>query len=231
MELPEDQIEILLGAYASGAFPMCDPSTGEIGFYTADPRALLPLDDRLHVPRSVAREIRRGRFAFRTDTDFAGVVAGCAAPRRGHGEDDRWLDERIARWVCGLHAAGHAHSIEAWATDDAGEEHLVGGVYGVSIGTAFFGESMFHRARPRRADGSRDPIDGTGASSAALVVLLRHLAACGYELFDAQMPNPHTERFGIELIPIELYGERLARATRQPDAWRLLEGGRGDGPL
>lgn len=215
-----DFVDELLKVYAAGAFPMADARTGEIGFYTADPRALMPLDERFHVPRSVERELRRGRFMFRTDRAFADVVRGCAAPRAGADPDDAWLDGTLASWVCALCDAGHAHSLEAWAMDEHGNEALVGGIYGVSIGAAFFGESMFHRARPCRADGSRDPLDGTGASSACLVTLQRHLRACGYTLFDVQISNAHTQRFGLIEAPREVYTKRLRAATGVADAWR-----------
>jgi len=200
---------------------MADPDTGEIGFYSADPRAVLPLDGRFHEPRTVARDLRRGRFEIRADTAFDRVVAGCAAPRRGQTRDETWLDDRLRAWAGALHEAGHAHSVEAWAPD-GGRDRLVGGVYGVSIGAAFFGESMFHRARPRRADGSRHPADGTGASSACLVALVRHLRVCGYEVFDAQIPNAHTERFGLIELPLAEYRAVLERAVARPDAWRPL---------
>lgn len=215
-------VEKLIEVYASGAFPMSDPRTGEIGFYTADPRALVPLDDSFHTPRSVERDLRRSRFTFRTDTAFVEVVSGCATPRRGATSEDAWLDGTIAGWAVALHEAGYAHSLEAWAVNDDGAGALVGGIYGVSIGTAFLGESMFHRARPRLGDGSRDPLDGTGASSACLVTLQRHLRACGYTLFDAQIPNPHTERFALREMPLDDYRKRLQKAARSPDAWRPL---------
>ncbi len=212
----------LLEVYADGAFPMADPRTGDIAFYTSDPRALVPLDDAFHTPRSVERDLRRARFEFRTDTAFEAVVSGCARPRRGAEPEDAWLDGTIAGWSVALHAAGHAHSLEAWASDENGDEALVGGIYGVSIGSAFLGESMFHRARPRRADGARDPLDGTGASSACLVALQRHLRACGFTIFDAQIPNPHTERFGLREVPLDDYRRALAHAAGDPARWRPL---------
>lgn len=220
---PADPIHIakLIEVYASGAFPMAGDA-GEIDFYTADPRALVPLDNTFHAPRTALRDIRRGRFTFRTDTAFAEVLTGCAEPRRGATEEDIWLSGELKGWVTALHHAGFAHSLEAWATDASGEQHLVGGIYGVSIGTAFLGESMFHRARPRQPDGSRDPADGTGASAACLVRLQQHLVSCGYVIFDAQIPNPHTERFGLVSIPLDEYQRNLARAALEPDAWQAL---------
>lgn len=222
-DIPADAlVAALTHAYASGAFPMADPRTGAIGFYSADPRALVPLDDRFHAPRTVERDLRRRRFELTTDAAFEEVVRGCAAPRRGSEPADSWLDERLIAWSVAMHRAGRAHSLEAWRVSPAGERALVGGIYGVSIGAAFFGESMFHRARPRRADGSRDPLDGSGASSACLVALRRHLLACGYRVFDAQIPNAHTERFGLIEVPLDAYMELLRGATDAPDAWEPL---------
>lgn len=215
-------LDAVVRAYAAGAFPMAEPSSGQVRFYTADPRAIVPLSGGFHAPRTVERDLRRGRFVVRADTAFAEVVAACAQPR-SH-DNEPWLDATIASWAVALFHVGHAHCVEAWARGEDGSEHLVGGVYGVSIGRAFFGESMFTRPRPRRADGSRDPIDGTGASSAALVTLTRHLVRCGYTLFDAQIPNDHTRRFGVVTIPLAEYQERLAAATAAPDAWVPLSG-------
>jgi len=217
-------VETLLQAYSSGAFPMADAHTGDIAFYTADPRVLVPLDDSFHVPRTVQRDIRRGRFTFRTDTAFSAVVAGCAAPRKGARPEDAWLDPTIAAWAAALHDAGYAHSLEAWTITDEGDEALVGGIYGVAIGSAFMGESMFHRARTRLPDGSRHPHDGAGASSACLVTLQRHLRACGFSLFDAQIPNPHTSRFSLFPLSLDEYNRLLDQAVRRPAAWRPLPG-------
>lgn len=218
----EDIVAGLLSAYRDGAFPMADPRTGDISFYTADPRAILPLDDHFHTPRTVARDLRRERFRFTTDAAFRDVVRGCAAPRPGTTAADTWLSPALARWAGWLHDAGAAHSIEAWLPLPDGTEHLAGGVYGVSIGTAFFGESMFTSARPRRTDGTRDPCDGTGASAACLVRLVRHLRACGYTVFDAQIPNAHTERFGLIHVDLAVYLKDVRRAAAEPDAWRPL---------
>jgi leucyl/phenylalanyl-tRNA--protein transferase len=219
---PAALVVMLTSAYASGAFPMADPRTGAVDFYTTDPRALVPLDDRFHTPRTVERDLRRGRFELTTDEAFEQVVRGCAAPRRRAEAGDAWLSERLIEWATLLHQAGRAHSLEAWRRAPGGERVLAGGIYGVSIGAAFFGESMFHRPRPRLPDGSRDPLDGTGASSACLVALQRHLRACGYQTFDAQVANPHTERFGLIQIPLHAFIETLEEAVGRPDAWRPL---------
>ena len=150
-----------------------------------------------------------------SDACFERVIRACAERTD---EDGTWIDERIVRWYVALHRAGYAHSVEAWRGDE-----LVGGVYGVSIGGAFFGESMFSRPRPRLADGSRDPIDGADASKVALVTLAGHLHACGYTLFDTQFQNDHIAQFGVVEITREAYFERLREACEGPDRWRAIE--------
>jgi leucyl/phenylalanyl-tRNA--protein transferase len=216
-------VEGLLHAYRMGAFPMADHRTGAIEFYSADPRGILPLSARegLHVPRSVDREIRRGRFTIRTDSAFEAVMHGCALPRADG--DPSWINDTLIAWFSALHRAGHAHSLEAWLQDpDTGTHALVGGIYGVSIGAAFFGESMFCIPQRRRDDGSRHPLDGSDASKVCLVLLVRHLAACGYQLFDTQMVTDHVARFGAIEIPRDRYLRRLTLATGADDAWRPL---------
>ncbi len=219
-------LEGLLGLYRIGAFPMADPEGDSVSIYTADPRAIIPLD-AFHVPRSVERDIRRGRFELTTDRDFRGVIRGCAdsGNRRPSASSSRetWINPTIMGWFEALHAAGHAHSLEAWRGDPAtGAPQLVGGIYGLAIGSAFFAESMFHAARDRRSDGSRDPLDGTGASNVCLAVLLRHLADGGFELFDVQFTNPHIARFGVTEITRGAYLDRLDKAVKAPDMWRPL---------
>jgi len=216
----------LLEAYRLGAFPMADPRTGSVDFYTADPRGLLPLHEdglerRLRVPERLERTIRQGRFEVTSDTAFADVVRGCrdVRPKR-----ERWINETIVSWYTKLHEAGHAHCVEAWRTDPAtGERALVGGIYGVALGGAFFGESMFIRARPRRADGLRDPLDGTDASKVCLVTLARHLRACGFVLFDTQMVTEHVGRFGGYEVPSAVYRRLLDSAIAQPSKWRPFQ--------
>lgn len=229
----------LLDAYRQGAFPMADPDTGDLNFYTADPRGILPLDppNAFHVPRSLHRRLRSGWFDIRADTAFEGVVRGCALPRPR--EPVSWIDDRIVDLYTLLHRAGHAHSVEAWRTDAAtGDEHLVGGIYGVSIGAAFFGESMFSLPRPRAtspaanghaAAARRHPLDGTDASKVCLAHLVHHLRARGYTLFDTQLVNPHIARFGCVEIPAADYLRRLAEAVERPVAWGALESRRAPG--
>ncbi len=211
-----------LRAYAAGYFPMADEITGEVGWYRPERRAILPVregEGGLHVPRRVERHLRQRRFRFRADADFASVIRACAEPR-GPG-DARWIDERIIAMYEHLHVHGHAHSFEAWRRDpESGEETIVGGIYGLSIGSAFFAESMFHAPRPRRPDGASDPLDGTGASSAALVALCRHLDGCGYTLLDVQIANPHTCRFGVVELADRHFQRLLDAAVAVPDRWR-----------
>ena len=228
--IPGWTIERHLAMYQRGAFPMADSAEPDedIRWYMPYVRALMPLceADGLHVPRTIERELRRGQFELTSDAAFGAVIRGCAKPRDA--EDGAWIDERIICMYERLHEAGHVHSIEAWRTDPAtGERALAGGVYGLSIGAAFFAESMFHVARPRQPNGSRHPLDGTNASSCALVTLCRHLHTCGYQLLDAQVLNEHTERFGAYEIDGGAFLTLLTTAIAAPDCWRPLASGQG----
>jgi len=212
-------VRFLLAAYRCGLFPMADPESGIIHWCSPRMRGVLPLthDEGLRVPRSLRRRINSRYFTIRCDTCFERVVRACAVRPP---EEGSWIDERIVRWYTRLHDAGHAHCLEAWCTNETGEEHLVGGVYGVCIGAAFFGESMFSRPRPRLPSGQRHPLDGTDASKVCLVALIEHLRACGYTLFDTQMHNEHIAQFGVHEITRDEYLERLEHATNRDDAWR-----------
>lgn len=214
----------LVDVYRQGAFPMADPDTDEIGFYSPDPRAVLPLEppEALHVPRSVAKRIRSGWFELRSDTGFEHVIRQCAVPRRPG--DETWINEMIVAWYTALHDAGRAHCIEAWRVHE-GEERMVGGVYGVSIGAAFFAESMFSRPRPRLPGGSRDSFDGTDSSKVALVALVEHLRSCGYTLLDTQFQNPHIRRFGVIEVRRERFMRMLGDAVEREDRWRPFDPG------
>lgn len=192
----------LLDAYRAGYFPMADPRTHRLEWFNPDPRAVIPLD-AFHVPRSLERVTRR--LTFTSDRDFVGVMRACAEPRPD--QPDSWIDERLIAVYAEVHRAGAAHSIEAWL-----DSTLVGGVYGVSIGAAFFAESMFHRAQA----------GGTSAGNAALVRLLRHTRDLGYALFDTQILNPHTARFGCVEVPRDEYLNGLADAIARADAWTPL---------
>jgi len=186
--------ERLLLAYAHGIFPWYGPGM-PILWHSPDPRmALHPRD--LHVPRSLERTLRRGRFQFSLDREFAAVVEGCATSRRGGGEGT-WITPEMAAAYGELHELGFAHSAEAWE----GEE-LAGGLYGVSLGGAFFGESMF----ARRPD----------ASKAAFVTLVRWLDLSGVELVDCQVETAHLARFGARPWPRRRFLAELARALERP---------------
>jgi leucyl/phenylalanyl-tRNA---protein transferase len=215
---PEEIIAFFLEAYRQGAFPMAElprtspadgriPTARAIHWYSPEPRAILPIEEgSLRVPTSVSRTLRKQRFALTSDRCFERVIRACAepTPRRG----GAWLDESLVRCYTLLHQAGHAHSIEAW--NPAG--NLVGGIYGVSIGGAFFAESMF----------SDIEAGGSGASSACLIALWSHLRSCAYELLDVQIANPHTLRFGVREIPSLDYMLKLDSAGALPDRWRPL---------
>jgi leucyl/phenylalanyl-tRNA--protein transferase len=220
----EAVVPALLSAYRQGIFPMAEPSSGRIRFYTADPRGVMPIapEHGFHVPRSVERDLKRRRFILTADLAFERVMRACAPPRRDH--DEPWINDELIDWYVALHDAGHAHSVEAWRPDPrTGELVLVGGIYGVSIGAAFFGESMFCAPRPRLPDGSRHPLDGADASKGALVTLARHLHRCGYTLFDIQMVTGHTARFGGHEVSADDYLIMLEPAVEEPDCWRAME--------
>ena len=182
---------LLVHAYRQGIFPMA-MEDGDIGWFSPDPRGVLPLD-RLHVPARLARVIRSGRFEVAIDRDFEGVMRACAADR----DEGTWISEEIVDAYVALHRQRVAHSVEIWR-----EGRLVGGLYGVHLGGAFFGESMFHRE--------------TDASKVALVALVTRLRERGCSLLDIQWVTPHLARFGAMEIPRGEYLSRLARALVQP---------------
>lgn len=178
----------LLDAYAHGIFPW-PTSDGTVYWWSPDPRAVLPLHG-LHISRSLARTLRSGRLRCTLDQAFAAVVAGCA-DRPGEGT---WITPGMAIAYEELHALGHAHSVEVW---DAGRT-LVGGLYGVALGGAFMGESMFHRV--------------PDASKVALVHLADRLRRAGFALLDAQVPTSHLERLGARSVRRSEYLRRLEAA-------------------
>lgn len=181
--------ETLLSAYAQGLFPMA-ARDGKIQFFTADPRGILPLNS-FHIPKTLGQLVRRQPPAFdiRINHDFELTMRACADCRA----DGTWItDELIAAYVR-LHELGMAHSVEAWKDGE-----LAGGLYGVSLGAAFFGESMFHRRRD--------------ASKVALVHLVARLRERGYELLDTQATTPHLVRFGAVNVPARQYLLLLQRA-------------------
>ncbi|MSQ90319.1 MAG: leucyl/phenylalanyl-tRNA--protein transferase [Phycisphaerales bacterium] len=191
-----DPVEVVLAAYRVGAFPMADPDSGEITFFSSDPRCILPLDaGGLKVSKSLNRVYRNGKFRVVVNTAFEQVVAACASDRS---IDNRsWISSDLAKVYGLLHARGHAHSVEAWLGDA-----LVGGLYGVAIGGAFFGESMF----------SRPLAGGRDASKVCLIALVNRLRARGFELLDCQYANPHMISLGAVEISAQAYRERLAGA-------------------
>ena len=180
--------DALLNAYASGWFPMA-VGPGEIRWYSPDPRGIIPLDT-FHVPSRLARSLRAHPFDIRIDTDFPAVIRACAERPDA---DGNWIDEEIIESYCALHEQGFAHSIEAWRDD-----RLVGGLYGVAMRGAFFGESMFHRV--------------TDASKAALVALVERLRDRGYALLDTQWVTEHLVQFGAVEIPRRRYLRLLDQA-------------------
>jgi leucyl/phenylalanyl-tRNA--protein transferase len=188
--LPAD---LLLSAYANGWFPMA-VGEGEIRWFSPDPRGIFPLDG-FHIPRRLARVIRQGAFTIHINRSFDEVVRACAVADR---DDDggTWIDQEIYDSYCGLHRAGFAHSVEAWS-----EGQLAGGLYGVALGGAFFGESMFHVV--------------TDASKVALVALVERLRARGFTLLDTQWTTEHLEQFGAIEIPRRQYLELLADAVER----------------
>ena len=190
--------ETLIKAYSLGVFPMADSAEScEIKFYDPDVRALIPLvwqtgaRHEFHLPRRLARTVRQRRFTVTIDRDFPAVIDECAA--LGDGRSETWINRDIRQLYIALHRLGFAHSIEVWR-----DETLVGGLYGVSLRAAFFGESMFSR----QAD----------ASKVALVHLVARLRAGGFQLLDAQFTNDHLRQFGIHEISRDQFQQRLQRA-------------------
>ena len=191
--------DALLSAYANGAFPMADPGSGRIHLFTCDPRCVFDLE-AFALPKATVRALRRGDLVIRLDTAFERVMRSCAAPRRQ--EDHSWISEEMVRAYAALHALGHAHSVEAWRGDE-----LVGGLYGVSLGGAFFGESMF--VRPE--------LGGSNASKACLAWLVGRMRERGFTLLDSQYANEHVRSLGAQEISAREYMRRL-RAALEVDA-------------
>ena len=181
----------LLECYARGVFPMAEGrEDSRIFLLDPDERGVIPLDG-FHIPRSLKRVVRRGEYDITLNQAFRDVVAACAEP--GRGREETWINDRIRHLYAGLHDRGAAHSLECWRGDE-----LVGGLYGVTLGAAFFGESMFSRA--------------TDASKVALVHLVARLKAGGFRLLDTQFTTEHLERFGALTISRDEYRVRLAEA-------------------
>ena len=182
--------DLLLKAYASGVFPMAESASDpEVFWVRPETRGIIPLD-AFHVPRSLAKSIRRGRFTVTFDADFEGVIDGCAAT--GGGRNNTWINAPIREAYVELYRRGHCHSVEAWS-----EGRLAGGLYGVSLGRAFFGESMFSRERD--------------ASKTCLVRLIERLNERGFTLLDTQFTTEHLKRFGAVDVPRRRYEKLLAK--------------------
>ncbi|WP_312025067.1 leucyl/phenylalanyl-tRNA--protein transferase [Sphingomicrobium aestuariivivum] len=178
---------MLLRGYAAGIFPMADSADApDIFWVEPRQRAVLPLDG-FHLSKSLARRLRSGRFTVTADTAFEAVLAGCA------NRDETWINPMIARAVIGLHAAGHAHSIETWH-----DGKLVGGLYGIELGGAFFGESMFSTM--------------TDASKVALAWLVARLKVGGFSLLDCQFMTDHLKSLGAVTVPRARYLQMLSSA-------------------
>jgi len=183
--------EVLLKAYACGIFPMAE-SAEDPALYWIEPerRGIVPLDS-FHVPARLARTVRSERFTVHCNRNFDAVIEGCAEPQAGR--QRTWINARIRNLYRGLHQLGHCHSVEAYE-----EGTLVGGLYGVTLGGAFFGESMFHRARD--------------ASKVALVHLVARLKVGGYRLLDTQFVTDHLKRFGAVAVSRRQYHKLLEAA-------------------
>jgi leucyl/phenylalanyl-tRNA--protein transferase len=190
--------ELLLRAYADGLFPMAEKRDDPTLYWVSpDQRGIIPLDT-FHVPRRLARTIRSSRFTVTADQAFTEVMQACAAPAPGR--EESWINDEILRLYTALHAGGHAHSLETWQDGE-----LVGGLYGVRLGAAFFGESMFSRR--------------TDASKVALAALVDGLKRGGFVLLDTQFITGHLARFGAVEIPREQYLMKLNYALSREAIW------------
>ena len=184
--------EVLLNAYCQGYFPMGEEETDEIRWYRPDPRAIFPLEE-FHISRSLARRMRKKDYEIRINSCFQRIMALC---RSQHGEGI-WITGKMIDMYSGLHARGFAHSLEVFRKDE-----LAGGLYGVAIGGAFFGESMFHLE--------------TDCSKIALCELVFRMREKGMILLDTQFSTPHLERFGARTIPDSEYCALLRKAVSLP---------------
>lgn len=180
--------EVLLRAYAEGVFPMA-MENGEIGWFSPDPRALIPIEE-FHVPHGLRRTLKKNPFEIRIDDSFPAVMQACAQ------RETTWINEEIFETYVMLHNHGFAHSVECWKDGE-----LAGGLYGVALGGAFFGESMFHRV--------------TDASKVALWALVQRLKERGFIVLDTQWTTPHLETFGAFEMPRKKYLALLREAVRK----------------
>ncbi|MGE0279765.1 MAG: leucyl/phenylalanyl-tRNA--protein transferase [Rhizobiaceae bacterium] len=184
--------DLLLKAYASGVFPMAESADDpEVFWVQPEARGIIPLDD-FHIPKSLAKVVRQGRFDIRFDHDFEAVIAACAESRAIR--PTTWINGPIKEAYAELFRRGHCHTVEAWR-----EGRLVGGLYGVTLGRAFFGESMFSRE--------------TDASKVCLVHLVERLRTHGFDLLDTQFTTDHLKRFGAVDVPRKRYEKLLTEAV------------------
>lgn len=185
---------LLVSAYRTGWFPMA-VDDGDIRWYSPDPRGVIPLE-AFHMPSRLARLVRSGRFRVAIDCRFEEVMRACAETDRKEEDAGTWISEEIVASYLELHRLGLAHSVETWLDD-----RLAGGLYGVALGGAFFGESMFHHV--------------TDASKVALAALVERLRTRGFRLLDVQWVTPHLEQFGAIEIPRDVYLRQLQQALRE----------------
>jgi leucyl/phenylalanyl-tRNA--protein transferase len=179
---------LLIEAYSNGYFPMAESRHGPVWWYSPDPRAVIPLES-FKISRSLRQRVRKGIFEIRFDTAFGGVINACAD------REETWISDEIIQAYIGLHLEGFAHSVESWHNGA-----LAGGLYGVSLSGAFFGESMFARE--------------TDASKVALVALVEHLRRRRFLLLDSQFINDHIRQFGTQEIPRTDYLRQLRAALK-----------------
>jgi leucyl/phenylalanyl-tRNA---protein transferase len=198
---PNLTTKLLVEAYCNGYFPMADSRTGPLWWYSPDPRAIIPLDG-FKISRSLRQRVRKGTFQIRMNSAFETVIRACAE------REETWISDEIIQGYITLHRDGYAHSVESWHNGT-----LAGGLYGVSIGGAFFGESMFSRE--------------TDASKVALVALVEHLRKRNFVLLDSQFINDHVRQFGTVEIPRVEYFRRLRDAVKMETNFMepVLEGG------
>lgn len=192
--------EIMLRAYAAGVFPMAETADDPNLFWVEpEMRGVIPLD-RFHLSSRLARTVRADPFEIRVDGDFEAVIAACAESRPDRPET--WINHRIREVFGALFRIGHVHTVECWR-----DGRLVGGLYGLALGGAFFGESMFHRE--------------TDASKVALIHLVARLRHGGYSLLDAQFQTAHLAQFGTQEVPRAAYKGLLERALAKPGDWAI----------
>ena len=222
-----DTIEAVLAAYRAGCFPMADTREADRQglpnrWIRPETRANLPirhenfgLTEGVHIPRRLAKTVRRRPFVITSDRAFPRVIAACAEPRRETESStaDTWIDARIEGLFTLLHDAGHAHSVEAWLEADSGELRLVGGAYGLALGRVFCAESMF----------SRPELGGRDASKVALVHLIEHCRARRFTVIDTQFANPHLEQFGVVEVDGDAYLRHVEAVGEDEVNWEPFE--------